>query len=508
VLHWSVQPSDVSPKAPHAFESEREALSAVLASGVFLPTSNLARILSFICEKHFEAPDRELSEYDIATGALGRRSEFDSRRDSVVRVEMHRLRKRLGQFYEAEGCTLPVRIVLPPGQYTPQFRRIAGPEADTQAERNPGRRLSWLWAIPLALAVLAGAIWVVGSQRRPAAALRSDAIPAVATGPEVRLLAGYPGGKYIEPNGSVWSGDAYFEGGTAAEVRYGRLLRTSDPALYRHARRGFDFSYSIPLQPGVYELRLYFAESSESVPIVGESGESLRRFSVTANGKPLLPPQDKRHVRQFDISSDAGGDDLADVKVFKDVSPAPDGKLHLHFVSAKQEAQVNAIEIVPGAPGKLRSIRLRAGDRAFVDRQGNTWLPDSFVQGGRLSIFKRPISGTDAPDLFQGERFGHFRYAIPVPPGRYTVSLGFAENFHTVWDRTPGAGVRLFNVYINGVLRLRDFDVFAKSGGALQAITRVFRDVEPTPQDKIEIAFEPVTESAIVNTVEIADQGQ
>jgi hypothetical protein len=94
-----------------------------------------------------------------------------------------------------------------------------------------------------------------------------------------------------------------------------------------------------------------------------------------------------------------------------------------------------------------------------------------------------------------------------VAPGRYTVSLGFAENYHTIWDHLPGKGLRLFNVYMNGTLILPDFDVFDKAGGALQAITRTFRDIQPTPQDKIGITFEPITESAIVDTVEVIDQG-
>ena len=41
---------------------------------------------------------------------------------------------------------------------------------------------------------------------------------------------------------------------------------------------------------------------------------------------------------------------------------------------------------------------------------------------------------------------------------------------------------------------------------SLRALTRTFRDIEPTPQDKIVITFEPVTDPAIVNTVEVIDQ--
>ena len=43
----------------HDFEHERKALGEALASGAFVPSSNSARLLSFLCEKYFEAPGRE-----------------------------------------------------------------------------------------------------------------------------------------------------------------------------------------------------------------------------------------------------------------------------------------------------------------------------------------------------------------------------------------------------------------------------------------------------------------
>src|SRR5581483_6164825 len=150
------------------------------------------------------------------------------------------------------------------------------------------------------------------------------------------------------------------------------------------------FRYDIPLKPGAYEMRLHFAESSMRVPIVGETGESMRRFRVLANDKQVLPPPDGRHVRQFYISSDTGGEDVADVKVFKDIVPGPDGLLHLRFVAEKQDALIN--EIVPGEPGKVHPVRLCAATRPTLDEHGNIWLPDNIAQGGRLSAFNRPIS--------------------------------------------------------------------------------------------------------------------
>ena len=138
---------DVAQGTLHDFGRERKALGGALASGAFVPSSNSARLLSFLCEKYFEDPGRELTEYEIALGALGRRSDFDSRNDSAVRVELHRLRKRLKEFYEAEGAALPMQIVLPPGQYAPQFLSL--PDGDSPAAASlksfTARRSSWIW---------------------------------------------------------------------------------------------------------------------------------------------------------------------------------------------------------------------------------------------------------------------------------------------------------------------------------------------------------------------------
>jgi hypothetical protein len=45
----------------YSFDTERKALHAVLDSAAFQSSSNSARLLSFLCEQHFEGPDRELT---------------------------------------------------------------------------------------------------------------------------------------------------------------------------------------------------------------------------------------------------------------------------------------------------------------------------------------------------------------------------------------------------------------------------------------------------------------
>ena len=103
------------------FELERSEVQALLASGIFNRAPNLVQILTYICSKYFDGLRDEIKEYNIAVEALGRPADFDQKRDSIVRVEAHRLRKRLREYYEKEGAGHLVRIEIPSGQYAPRF---------------------------------------------------------------------------------------------------------------------------------------------------------------------------------------------------------------------------------------------------------------------------------------------------------------------------------------------------------------------------------------------------
>src|SRR5580698_11372306 len=94
---------------------EKAELEAVFASGIFSRAPGLAQILSYVCTKYFEGQSGQVKEYNIAVEALGRPADFDQKRDSIVRVEAHRLRKRLAEYYENEGAAHSIQIEIPPG---------------------------------------------------------------------------------------------------------------------------------------------------------------------------------------------------------------------------------------------------------------------------------------------------------------------------------------------------------------------------------------------------------
>src|SRR3954470_22408543 len=102
-------------------EERRAALNAVLESKEFSRAPALAKLLTYLCEKTFEGRVHEIKEFSIATEVYGRNESFGEKRDSVVRVEVSRLRKRLRQYYAEEGAHQPLRIVIPAGTYQPEF---------------------------------------------------------------------------------------------------------------------------------------------------------------------------------------------------------------------------------------------------------------------------------------------------------------------------------------------------------------------------------------------------
>src|SRR5579863_9607808 len=110
---------------------ERMEVEAVLRSGIFDRAPGLETLFVYITSKFFEGCAEDIKEYNIAVEAFGRGPDFDQSRDSIVRVQAHRLRERLAEYYLADGRSHLVQIEIPNGRYTPKFRFTAPDAAAT-----------------------------------------------------------------------------------------------------------------------------------------------------------------------------------------------------------------------------------------------------------------------------------------------------------------------------------------------------------------------------------------
>ncbi|GKV50794.1 hypothetical protein SLEP1_g57488 [Rubroshorea leprosula] len=89
------------------------------------------------------------------------------------------------------------------------------------------------------------------------------------------------------------------------------------------------------------------------------------------------------------------------------------------------------------------------------------------------------VRNTNSPELYQTSRIsaGSLRYyGLGLENGPYTVNLLFAETVFRdrstqVWD---SLGRRVFDIYIQGTIVLKDFDISKEAGGVERAINKNF----------------------------------
>jgi hypothetical protein len=526
--------------ATSKIELERAELDSVLASGILGRTNNLVRMLTFVCEKYFEGETDEIKEYIIAVHALGRPENFDPQVDTIVRVTAHALRKRLEDYYRTVEPEHPVRICLPAGHYVPKFihkheedteelqlsleeshkgqptigQGIAGDASSKLEEevespiaagstretdfnrREQGRHIGKRKLLKVAELVSAGVIIVAvlsvlvwrrlnpTTRREVASPTLAAAAPISTSSGAIRALAASGVEAYTDRAGFTWASDQYCSGGSSFSVTGHTIQGTEDQQLYSSGRRGI-FHCQYPVPPGVYEVHLSFEETSD----IQENSRNVV-FSI-ADGP----------AQSLDVVDDAGGDDIATTKIYTDVSPSKDGRIHIDFNTA--ESFVNAIEILPSTPDHMRPVRILAGPTAYRDAQGNEWLPDRYFFGGRLSLFGGNLSTLPNGGMYEGHRFGHFHYIIPVARDeKYTLKLHFLEHwFGSQNGGIGGVGSRVFDVSCNGSILLKNFDIYKEAGAA--PLVKTFSHIEPTAQGKIELYFTPVVNYPSISAIEV-----
>ena len=144
-------------------------------------------------------------------------------------------------------------------------------------------------------------------------------------------------------------------------------------------------------------------------------------------------------------------------------------------------------------------IRVLCGGPAYTDSKGNVWSADFGYNDGTVSANANTIAGTTDPTLFHYGRWNGvaatpLTYTFAVPSGTYHVNLYFAE--------TSGytAGVRVFNVRMEGQLIFQNLDIYAAAGANTALVKGA--DIAVT-NGQLQIEFDNVTQNPKINAIEI-----
>jgi hypothetical protein len=310
----------------------------------------------------------------------------------------------------------------------------------------------------------------------------------------VRILCGAEK-SHEDKMGTTWSADVFYEGGKSVESQSPILdaLPTPDDAeLYRHGRSGKEFTYSIPVSPGLYAIRLKFAETEYDYFF-------QRPFNLDINGRRVL--------RNFDICHAARASRRAFERVYRYLVPDENGRIVLRFSGGWEptmeagDAMVQAIEVLP----ELKPhIRINAGsEREVVDWGGWVWGADAAFSGGK-AIRSDAAVKLSSPTLYDQELYRTARtgrkiiYSVAVPPGLYTVHLKFAE----LW--LDKSGDRPMDIEINGNTIRKNWDPATAAGQVNTAADIRAENVAPGRDGKITIIIAAVANNdAIVQGIEL-----
>jgi hypothetical protein len=145
------------------------------------------------------------------------------------------------------------------------------------------------------------------------------------------------------------------------------VKNSPDPELYRYGIHWADFTINLTVGPGVYHVRLKFAETQFD-------GPGKRGITIYMNGTPV--------VTGLDVWATAGGGSKPVDLVFNDVHPQ-NGVIAVRLEGVALhgcigEAMLQALEVAPGDGGKgtiLKTIDL-PHDRGTGSLLHSPPLPD------------------------------------------------------------------------------------------------------------------------------------
>ena len=201
-------------------ERLRDEVAAIRDSGLLGRSIILRRLFDYLAS--ISADERSPKEIEVAAQVFGRPTNFDPGQDAVVRVYMHKLRRKLETIYAGPRRHAPDRVAIPLGEYRLTLAdsvieaEAAAPVPAPFAPAPRLHRVRWLAAAVGLMLITSLATW----------ALLWTSLPVVEK--EVRSVRAGPVWSPVVSNGLptlIAVGDYYIFGESDDEMQTDRLVR-------------------------------------------------------------------------------------------------------------------------------------------------------------------------------------------------------------------------------------------------------------------------------------------
>lgn len=118
----------------------------IRSSNVLGRSDLMQRLFDFLVQ--CSLADRAPKEIEIAIDVFGKDARFEVARDAMVRVYMHKLRRKLEDYYSAAGAAEQGRLTIPRGEYRLTFEVSAPPADQPTADVSTGDEIKPVLAAP------------------------------------------------------------------------------------------------------------------------------------------------------------------------------------------------------------------------------------------------------------------------------------------------------------------------------------------------------------------------
>jgi hypothetical protein len=107
-----------------AADAARAQLDRILQSKTFETSEVHRRLLHYLAEKSLANDADRLKEYTVGLEAFGKPPTYDPKHDSIVRLQVGRLRQKLAAYYQSEANGDTVLVTLPKGAFKLGFEEV------------------------------------------------------------------------------------------------------------------------------------------------------------------------------------------------------------------------------------------------------------------------------------------------------------------------------------------------------------------------------------------------
>ncbi len=142
---------------------KKQIVEKILQSSEFANSKTNKDLLTYLIKNHL---DGEIpNETEIAIEILNRDKSFNSSEDPIVRVHMHKLRKKLENYYQTEGKNEKIHLEIPKGRYALKFSTVCQ-DPVSETKKKPYFYIAMIVVLCIICAALGYQTWSLNGKMK------------------------------------------------------------------------------------------------------------------------------------------------------------------------------------------------------------------------------------------------------------------------------------------------------------------------------------------------------